>query len=328
MREKWNRATAELQLSNDELTQLIKQTFPGRRVIASELAKGGLANTNIKLILDGDQPPLLLRMFLRDPAQALKERRIYQLIHGTVPAPQVFHFANDNPVTAHPYILMAFVDGCRLESKATTMTDAESRELGLSVGAALAAIHSHRFPDYGFLNSDLKVIEPLPMGGQGLVAYTRRCLSEEQPRLRLGSVLSDELEKFVEREAGLLDQWKGSPGLTHCDFGGSNILVTSITGNWKVAAVLDWEFAISATPFFDLGNLLRKPLGTNPIFKNSVHEGYTTSGGTLPERWYEMSLLNDLTAWLEFMTRSTVNEHLIEDARRNIRETIDWLARS
>jgi aminoglycoside/choline kinase family phosphotransferase len=41
--------------------------------------------------------------------------------------------------------------------------------------------------------------------------------------------------------------------LVHADFNPKNILVRGAS----VAAVLDWEFAFSGTPLFDVGNMLR-----------------------------------------------------------------------
>jgi hypothetical protein len=94
----------------------------------------------------------------------------------------------------------------------------------------------------------------------------------------------------------------------------------------EVAAVIDWEFAFSGTPFFDLGNLLRPPLGEIPGMQAAVERGYRNAGGDLPIEWRKMSKLTDLTAWLEFLTRKNAGINLISDCKTQICKTIgEWV---
>jgi len=127
---------------------------------------------------------------------------------------------------------------------------------------------------------------------------------------------------FVDAEAALLDTWEGRPCLTHADFGGTNILVRPVGEGWALAAVLDWEFAFAGSPFFDLGNLLRPPLGRLPGFADAVAAGYTGAGHTLPPRWREMAVMADLIAWADFLARETPPPGVIATARERIRDTI------
>jgi aminoglycoside phosphotransferase (APT) family kinase protein len=90
----------------------------------------------------------------------------------------------------------------------------------------------------------------------------------------------------------------------------------------RVTAVLDWEFAFSGSPFFDLGNLLRPPLGDRPGLAAAVAAGYRRAGGQLPEDWRRMSELVDLMAWADFLNRPTTGEDLIRDAHAMITRLI------
>ena len=89
-----------------------------------------------------------------------------------------------------------------------------------------------------------------------------------------------------------------------------------------MAAVLDWEFAFAGSPFFDLGNLLRPPLGSRPGFADAVAAGYRTAGGDLPPEWRRMAALADLFSWAEFLTRPTVSDAVVNTARQRITETM------
>lgn len=305
---------------------MIAPILPRRRVVASFYTQGGLANTNIRLMLSDTQTPLMLRVFTRDPSQAEKEYNIYQRIKGLVPAPQVYFFSPTNQVTGHPYTIMQVVDGDRLETFVDNLDDTWIPEVGRSVGSALAAIHGVTFPSSGFLDGKLNVSTPINMGATGFVEFVRNCLGQELVTQRLGDELPRRLFQFVVAQAPSFDLWQGQPCLTHSDFGGSNILVARHHEGWKVSAVLDWEFAFSAHPFIDFGNLLRKPLGVVPGFEQAVLEGYTARGGALPEHWRKLSKLSDVTAWLDFLTRPTANERLIEDATNSITEIMNEFA--
>jgi len=325
MRENWSRGTELLDFTRAELNQLLQTAFPDKRVLDSSHAEGGLANTNIRVHLSGGGQPLLLRIFVRDPEQAKKELSVSELIADRVPCPRFFYFSSSNPVTGHPYLIREWVEGIRLEKAAPEMARQEIVALGNSVGATLAAIHSYTFQRGGFFDDNLNVAVPIDLGSRGLIEFGRQCLIEGAGEERLGSKLAAELMQFLASEAGLLDEWTGPPCLSHSDFGGSNIIVRKGSAAWKVVAVLDWEFAFSGTPFFDFGNLLRRPLGAIEGFEPAVVDGYVAAGAHLPASWKRMSLLTDLTAWLEFLTRPKISSGIISTARAVISATItNW----
>ncbi len=325
MRENWNRATQTLEFTIDELTKMIAPILPERKVVASFYTQGGLANTNIRLQLSGTQTPLILRVFTRDPSQAEKECRIYQRLNGVVPTPTIYYYSPTNPVSGHPYSILQLVEGDRLETLVEGLDPSWSVEVGRSVGASLAGIHSVTFDQEGFLDEQLNVKTPITSGSDGLVDFTTECLEQDIVAQRLGPELRKNLSRFVKRESMIFQIWKSPPCLVHADFGGSNILVKKFPTDWRVTAVLDWEFALSANPFMDFGNLLRDPLGSVEGFERAVQEGYNAAGGMLPADWRKMSKLSDLTAWLDFLTRENANDRLIADAISVIEKTMaEW----
>jgi aminoglycoside phosphotransferase (APT) family kinase protein len=322
LREDWNRSTPVVDLTPAELTALIQPAFPSYRVVKSEPTEGGLANTNIRVWLSPGERPLLLRLYVRSPGDGRKEFALNRLVADRVPVPDFFYFAPDNPITNHPYALMEWVEGARLEVAVRRMRPDEITGIGHSVGEALAAIHRFTFPQTGFLNDNLAVSQPISVGSDGLIGFLKMCLVDGRGGERLGADLTEALLAFAEKASPLLDSWQGPPCLVHSDFGGSNILVQQEAGGWKVAAVLDWEFAFSGSPFFDFGNLLRPSLASMPGFEQGVYEGYLAAGGVLPAEWRQMSRLADLLAWADFLNRPNTNEALIRDAKAIIMQTI------
>ena len=80
-------------------------------------------------------------------------------------------------------------------------------------------------------------------------------------------------------------------------------------------AVLDWEFAYSASILADVGHILRPPLGPMEGLADRLADGSTAAGGRLPERWRDAARLLDSMAWIEFATREAVDDRVVAAAR-------------
>jgi aminoglycoside phosphotransferase (APT) family kinase protein len=267
---------------------------------------------------------VLLRLYQRDPVQAGKEAVLNRLVASRVPVAPFLYFGEDNPATGHPYAVMEWVDGERLETVMASLDDEALSTLGNCLGRTLRSVHSFIFDKPGFFGAALHVSEPIDLGRDGLLAYLRHCLVKGPGGQRLGQELTSELLAFVEREGRLLDNWPGAPCLVHADFNGSNVLVRQRTegAGREIAAVLDWEFAFSGSPAVDFGNLLRPPLDTVRGFAEAVASGYRQAGGMLPVEWRRIAQVADLFAWADFLNRPEAGAALIEDAREVIRGII------
>ena len=322
MRDGWTRGTPVLALDAAAAEALITPAFPGARVTEVLPIEGGLANTNLKLTLAGRDSPLLLRLYPRDPAQARKEAALHRRLAGSVPAPTILHAADDNAVTWGPYAVIEWIDGVHLGRIVPTLTSDSRQDLGRDIGRVLAAIHDMTFPTAGFLEADLQVAQPLDAGKGGLVGFLRLCLVDGRGGERLGPELTQATLAFAERDGPRLEAWTKPPRLTHADFNGSNVLVRETGAGWRVAAVLDWEFAFAGAPFFDFGNLLRPPLGDLDGFADAVADGYRRAGAHMPSDWRELARIGDLTAWADFLNRADATPALIADARRMIATTV------
>lgn len=296
-------------------------TFPGALVTATELAVGGLSNTNIKVWCDHSAEPLRLRLFRRGADVAELEHAVMQRVAPDVPLPRCHCTSTDGP-DGRPYAIYDWVDGERLENADLGL--AARRDIGRDIGRILAAIHRTRFERTGYLNNHLEVSEPFDVSGAGLVRFARSVLESDRGRDRLGSDTALEFLAWLDRNAGSLDGPDANTAvLCHGDFGASNLIVSARAGHWRVVAVLDWEYACAGTPFGDLGNLLRPPLGTATGFEAAVIDSYRSAGGTLPANWKDLALLTDLFAWLEFLGREPLHESVIASARSRIAFTMD-----
>jgi aminoglycoside phosphotransferase (APT) family kinase protein len=332
MRAGWGRPDNLVELEASVLTALIQPAFPHQVVVRSTPTAGGLANSNFRLDLSAHPEPVLLRLYTRATAAfeseppVEKEAALHRLLAPLLPVPGVFYATTDNPITGHPYMLRAWVEGERLEVVAHRLDPIELAALARDVGGVLAGIHRVTFSQQGFLNGSLEV-KPFPPSlgvGGGLVEFLSSLLGKRGEE-RLGPDLFASLMAFAERTSDYAASWSGPPCLVHSDFGGSNILVGPGEHGPRVVAVVDWEFAFSGSPFIDFGNLLRPPLGELEGFGDSVARGYRAAGGVLPDDWRRRSLHSDLGAWSDFLSRPKIRPGLLADARRVIARTLaEW----
>ena len=296
--------------------------FPGCRLVDAAPLSGGLANTNLRLDLDGEPHRVVLRLYQRDPGEMTKEAAIAARLDGKVPVARFLHVERDPGRLGAPFAVLSWVDGVILDSVLPDLAPGDLARLGEALGRMLAVIHSENFPVAGFFDGELKVAHPIDVGGAGLVAFCRRHLGDGLVVDRLGRDRARDLLAAVEAKAGLLDAWSGPPSLTHSDFNGSNILVRPRDGEVEIAAVLDWEFAFAGSPFFDLGNVARPPLGDDAGFTDGLARGYRAIDTRLPANWPELARLADLTAWIDFATRPDLTQSVLADVLAMIDRTI------
>jgi len=313
MRERWTRTTPVLKVDPEEAEALIRPALGDCRVLRVEPLGGGHSNTNLRLHLDGAPDSVVLRLYQRDPTQAAKEAAIASLVATTVPVPRYLHLG-ERPTNGQSYAVVEWVEGQPLFLVAKKVDDHELFDMGRSIGAVLAAIHAHTFEQAGFLDANLKVT-PFP-GSTSLGAYLEYSF-HGIARERTGNELADAAIAFARRIEHRQDVWNHPARLTHFDFGATNILMRN---DASVAGVVDWEFAASASPAPDFGNLLRPPLGRSSEFVRGVETGYRGAGGYLPDDWLELTRLADIAAWTEFLTRPNVSAEVVQDALKVLRD--------
>jgi aminoglycoside phosphotransferase (APT) family kinase protein len=322
MKRHWQRGADFLDLDIASLTALVQPAFPGQEVTEAVPARGGLSNTNYRLTVSGRQSPLRLRIFRTRPQSSRLEAALAARVQPRVPVPRFLYHADSNPFTGHPYAILEWLEGIALDDMPEMASTHEVAGVGWLVGKVLADIGSFKFTAAGFLNEALAVEEPMQLNGEFFRSYIHWHISGGLARERLGEELSGQLWRFVTRASPLFDHLDHSPCLVHGDFDGSNILVNKLGGHWQVSGVVDWEYAISATPLVDLGHILRPPFGDIEPFERSVIEGFTSHGGTLGPNWKRACRLLDLINWVSFMNRTHPGQAVIESSREMILRTM------
>ena len=322
MREHWPREMPALDIDAAGVALLLEPLFGTRAIESVTQVAGGLTNTNLRVRLAGRSDDLLLHLYQRGPEIARTEVALMRHIGDRVPVQRLRYFADQNPLTGHAYAVFDWVDGRPLDAVLALRDDLTREKLGVAVGRILAAVHGFSFAVFGFFGADLEVKTAIDFDPAALVAHLHHCLVEGRGGARLGADLTARLLAFAVRDGARLADWPQSPGLIHGDFSGANVLVRAADGGAEVAAVLDWEYALSGPPALDFGNLLRPPLGAMDAFVAGLAAGYGAAGGTLPAHWQQIARVADLFAWADILQRPQCSAAVIADAQKIIGATI------
>jgi len=217
-----------------------------------------------------------------------KELYLHDLLlkHG-VPVPAIIAHHDEESGRA---VLMEFKPGQLLGNVVDSLTDGQRAQAWRTVGAALRKVHAIQLPDHraGLIVGER--VRPFEEGSWGEFHYHQAARHAEnllkrdtELRLDLASmkcVLKQAVPLLNERPLVLL----------HNDPHPWNVLVHEGAGQWRCSAWLDWEYAWSGDPTWDLARLeifRLKPIGPTPA---AFYEGY----GEAPKdpEWtiYELSI--------------------------------------
>jgi aminoglycoside phosphotransferase (APT) family kinase protein len=320
---RWLRSEPRRTLPVPLLEHAVHTAFPGCTVTEIQPFADGLRNANFRLRLDSKSELFVLRLYEHDASLCQKEVDLMRLVGASVPVPEVIHAEPRGLDDCPSFMLMRYVEGITFrELKRGGDPDAIG-QAAYSAGETLAAIGRILFPKSGWLAPGPVVTAPLLEGLDPMPRFVELCLSSPKLQLRMPAALRDRTQALVWSWASQLADLNGEAHLVHGDFNRRNLLVKSISGRWSVAAVLDWEFAISGSPLNDIGNFLCYERTSQPLVEPHFSTGYLQAGGTLPDGWRRLARLVDLTAICESLTRDQLPDTIIAELVELVHATID-----
>ena len=320
---RWVRSAPRAAPPSHLLQRIVQRALPGCRVVDAQPLTGGLRNANFKLELD--QPPgsTVLRIYEHDASLCRKELDLIALIGGVVPVPHVLHAEVDGWADVPPFALLRYIDGFTFHDFKRS-EDAETvAQASGSVGQTLALIGQTIFPKSGWVGPGPEVTAPLLVGPDPSPRFVDLCLASSSLQQRMPPDLRDRTRKFVWSFAPQLAAVDNGVSLVHGDFGKRNLLMRKLKGTWTVAAVLDWEFAVSGSPLIDIGHFLRYEYTSRPLAEPHFSEGFLRPGGTLPEGWRRLARVVDSIALCESLTHDTLPDAVVPELLELIRSTVE-----
>jgi aminoglycoside phosphotransferase (APT) family kinase protein len=313
---KFDRAEPTTVLDGAEIRELIRSRLSGFEIESLWVLTGGFVNSNYRLVLR-DHRSLVLRIAAR-PGDLKKELGVLKRIHDAVPVPAVVVEDFSGP---RPFALLEFIEGTLLSDSLGSLDAADLTRVAFEAGISLQAIHSFDLGKAGFFDENFVFNPAFENFGGGLYDYIFSNLASGRVRERLGENLAACALEYV--QANRDEYWSipNSTRLIHCDYNLKNILIRQIGSVWKVAGVLDWEFAIAGSPLVDIGNFLRFEDELPPGFSASVIKGYLSSSIGLPDNWREVARLLDLAAMVNFLDSE-------EETTKSFRTAVSVIAKT
>ena len=307
----WKVVSPPPALTIAEIDALLVPWRGERGVLDVEALAGGIMNWNYRIRLAGSAEPFVLRFYDRMPASCSKETRLLELLERDIPVPRVLFVAPDGASGRPPFCVLEWIDGISLRELRRRGDDRGVADASYDAGCLLPRLLRHRFDRVGLLDSNLAVTDG-PFTDASLVAVVEQFTSGARFRQRVDESLRTQLHAFL-RATESLHPAAGPATLVHGDFNSPNIFVHEVDGRWRVAAILDWEFAFAGSILCDVGNMLRYERADRPRYEPHFSRGLVDGGWPLPDEWFLRARLADLPALCELLARDDVPDAVVAE---------------
>jgi aminoglycoside phosphotransferase (APT) family kinase protein len=280
---------------------------------------GGLMNRNYRVRVGDDD--VVLRFYDRDPGACAKEAKLLDALHGHVAVPELLYAQPAwEPV---PFTLLEHVTGTSMREVRQKGTAKAIGEAAYAVGRELAKLAWVRLDDPAILAIDPGFESASESGATKNARLIEHLLESPTLATRLTAAERSRVRQFSRSHDGRLAASDDVGSIAHGDFNAANILVGEARGAWRVAAILDWEFAVAASPFHDIGNFLRYERASRPRVEPWFSRGLSEGGVALATDWRTTARLADLGALCELLSRADAPEVVAREVRDLVLATID-----
>lgn len=289
----WEKADQYFQLEKPTIEKMVRHALPNQKLSSYEVISGGCANLNIKFNCANNPVPLILRVYLRDKDAAYREQKLSALVKDCIPVPEVY-FVGDEDV--YRFAIAEYKQGTTLRELLLSGKIENIQHIMVEVGSVLAKIQTYRFFQSGFFDNNLHISDSIKQ--KFYMAFVEKCLKHPTTI----SKISKENIKKIYIHLGkfhFLFPDANQNHLVHADFDPANILVKHIQGEWKISAILDWEFAFSGSTLCDVANMLRYAHHMPPEYEKAFLHGLQNGGVQLPESWRISVFLLNLLSLLD-----------------------------
>jgi aminoglycoside phosphotransferase (APT) family kinase protein len=289
----------------------------GSRVVASRMLAGGFSHQTCLLTLSDGQ--VVVRLGGANPGI---EAAVMTMAGAQVPVPRVLLV---KPAAGEGRTLMAleYVPGALLSavlSRGGELSSAAARALGAEVGRVVAGIGAVRLAHPGFFTDEALTVRRERPWSLQLVEVAEACMANTPPA-RLDPATRQAWVNLCAIHAPALAAIDTQARLVHADINPKNILVSGSGTQWRVEAVLDWEFAYSGSPYGDAANMAR--FAAN--YPSAYSDGFRTAFAEhqpddlpLVDRWAHLGRVLDMFALSDLVTRP-VGHSVAEQAAEQIR---------
>ena len=251
--------------------------------------QGGCMNYNYRVVAKGRT--LLLRVNNRKPSLAKLEYLIERKLRGVLPIPELYEVGEG-------YSVQQFVEGVLLSQVVQDEPERSWLPAIRQAGQAVGVLQGIKFEFMGFFDENLqpqKANSPHPLWD-----FAQEMLENANVRKALGD-LHVHLYGVVHDYKELITE-PFEATFVHGDFDPSNIIVQKCRGKWRIAAIIDWEFASAGYWLWDVGNMLRYAHKLPKSYEGEFLGGVLESL-ELPSNWRQQCIIHNILALLDILSR-------------------------
>ena len=258
----------------------------------------GCANTNYKVTFKNNRAPVVIRIYMREKSALRLEVDIHRLVENEIPVPKHFYSDDQCKIYEYPYAIMEWIDGTLMREVILSEDKKAISECAYEAGKYLNELRKIKFNQGGFFQENLRI---RPFGKEEkYLPYVLNLLQDKGVRNDLDAHLHHDVSELVNTYSKLLPD-ENEANLTHADYDPANIMVKLVNGNWKIVAILDWEFSYAGTYLLDIGMMLRYSHKLPICYESRFIAGLTETGLPLPLDWKKQAKLMDLLCLLQLV---------------------------
>lgn len=274
----------------------------GRRALGHEVLAGGFRHVMMRVTCDPDRQ-VVVRLRPRQSEGVAVEAAVITRAADVVAVPDVLLSDPDGKHAGVPALVLSYVAGVRGDEVLRRAQASEALQIGELLGATAAALGGVGFDQPGlFVDADLHASD----GGHTLsgliLPFVDRGLAEV-PDDVLPAQTGAAWRTLVARTAATGEGVDGEATLVHADLNPKNVLLRHDGDRWTLAALIDWEFAMSGTALVDLGNVQRFAHHLPDGYASAVGRGFSGAGGRLRADWRPVAAALDAIALGEMLGR-------------------------
>lgn len=311
MDHEWERSIPFRPLSLTQATALLEAFRPAIRLHRLLPLTEGKRNTNYYAAAsDGSY---LLRIFPPKDNSWSKEHRLREQLADKVPMQRLYYIGRHDAIDNQVYAIYEYVSGQTLLEAMLSGFKPDKAFMD-QLGSVLAAIHECNYQGIGFLNEHLELTAKLPP----LASWYGLFLTDHT-RQRLGTELTERVERLIQHNRPILDEMDKYSSLVHGDFRPTNLLVR----DGRLVSILDWEFAMAGHGVSDAGQLFRYEEQFSDDLKAAFAQAYNSHAPRqLTVHWEQQGRLRDLANLLQMLGDSNELPAKFRDLILLIRQSI------
>lgn len=297
-KDNWESTDQYFRPERSTIEAMLSLAFQDKKLHVYHILSGGCANLNIKIQMEGETKPLILRIYLRDQDAAYREQKIALLVKDKIPVPDIYYIGD---YANYRFAIAEYLVGIQLRTLLLSQETYDLASVMYDIGKMLATFQNYQFQNSGFFNRELKPIEILNQ--EDYVEFAKNCLTQKIVRENIDTLSLEKINFLLVKNQKYFPSNK-EHNLVHADFDPANILVSSKNGTWKISGILDWEFAFSGSSLCDLANMLRYAHAMPANFTDAFLEGLKDAEFHLPETWQTSIHMLNLVALLDCLLRT------------------------